>query len=50
MEPPLAALLTALVAGGWVVGSALAGDPGAELGVVLGVLEEDLMFTNGLHS
>jgi hypothetical protein len=27
------------VAGGGVVGSALAGDPGAELGVVLEVLE-----------
>jgi hypothetical protein len=39
MEAPLAALLTALVAGGRVVGSALAGDPGAELGVVLGALE-----------
>ena len=39
MEAPLAAFLTSLVAGGGVVGAALTGDPGAELGVVLGVLE-----------
>ncbi|MEB3183264.1 MAG: CHC2 zinc finger domain-containing protein [Cyanobacteriota bacterium] len=39
MEAPLAGLITALVAGGGVVGSALAGDPGAELGVVLEALE-----------
>lgn len=46
MEAPLAALLTSLVAGGGVVGAALSGDPGAELGVS----EEDSVFTNGLNS
>ena len=39
-EAPLAVLLSALVAGGGVVGLALAGDPGAELGV----LEKDITF------
>jgi len=39
LEPPLAALITSLAAGGSVVCSALLADPGAELGVVLDVLE-----------
>jgi hypothetical protein len=39
MEPPLAALISSLVAGGSVVCSALLADPGPELGVVLDELE-----------
>ena len=40
LEPPLAALITSLAAGGSVVCSALLADPGAELGVVLDSLEK----------
>ncbi|MFN9610538.1 MAG: hypothetical protein ACK546_00030, partial [bacterium] len=39
LEPPLAALISSLAAGGSVVCSALVADPGAELGVVLDALE-----------
>ena len=41
LEPPLAALITSLAAGGSVVCAALLEDPGAELGVVLDALEID---------